>query len=39
MVDKIIEEATEMIDITVTTEAEMDQEKGHSHEIVVVAEI
>ena len=39
MVDKIIEEATEMIDIMITIEAGIDQEKGHSQEIIVVAEI
>ena len=39
MVDKIIEEATEMIDIMITIEAGTDQEKGHSQEIIVVAEI
>ena len=39
MVNKIIEEATEMIDIMITIEAGIDQEKGHSQEIIVVAEI
>ena len=39
MVDKIIEEATEMIHITIAIEAGIDQEKGHSQEIIVVAEI
>ena len=39
LVDKIIEEDTEMIDIMITIEAGIDQEKGHSQEIIVVAEI
>ena len=39
MVDNIIEEATEMIDIMITIEAGIDQEKGNSQEIIVVAEI
>ena len=39
MVDKIKEEAIEMIDITITIEAGIDQEKGHSQDIIVVAEI
>ena len=39
MVDKIIEEAIEMIDIMITIEGEIDQEKGHSQEIIVVAKI
>ena len=38
MVDKIIEDI-EMIDIMITIEAGTDQEKGHSQEIIVVAEI
>ena len=39
MVDKIIEEVIEMIDIMITIEARVDQEKGHLQEILVVAEI
>ena len=39
MIDKIIEEDIEMIDIVITIEAGIDQEKGHSQEIIVVAEI
>ena len=39
MVDKIIGEDIEMIDIMITIEAGIDQEKGHSQEIIVVAEI
>ena len=39
MVDKIIEEVIEMIDIMITTEAGVDQEKGHLQELIVVAEI
>ena len=39
MVDKIIEEVIEMIDIMITIEAGVDQEKGHLQEIIVVAEI
>ena len=39
MVDKIIEEVTEMIDIMITIEAGIDQEKVHLQEIIVVAEI
>ena len=39
MVDNILEEATEMIDITITIEVGIDQEKGHLQEIIVVAEI
>ena len=39
MEDKIIEEDIEMIDIMIIIEAGTDQEKGHSQEIVVVAEI
>ena len=38
MVDKI-EKAIEMIDIMITTEVGKDKEKGHSQEIIVVAEI
>ena len=38
-VDKIIEEVIEMIDIMITIEAGIDQEKGHLQEIIVVAEI
>ena len=39
MVDKIIEEVIDMIDIMITIEAGIDQEKGHLQEIIVVAEI
>ena len=39
MVDKIIEEDIEMIDIMITIEAGIDQEKEHLQEITVVAEI
>ena len=39
MADKIIEEDIEMIDIMIIMEAGRDQEKGHSQEILVVAEI
>ena len=39
MVDKIIEEVIEMIDIMITIEAGVDQEKEHLQEIIVVAEI
>ena len=39
MADKIIEEVIEMIDIMITIEAGIDQEKGHLQEIIVVAEI
>ena len=39
MVDKIIEEVIEMIDIMITIEEGIDQEKGHLQEIIVVAEI
>ena len=39
MVDKIIEEDIEMIDIMITIEAGIDQEKEHLQEIIVVAEI
>ena len=39
MVEKIIEEVTEMIDIRITVEAGIDQEKEHLQEIIVVAEI
>ena len=39
MVDKIIEEAIEMMDIMITIEAGIGQEKEHSQEIIVVAEI
>ena len=39
MVDKIIEEDIEMIDIMITIEVGIDQEKGHLQEIIVVAEI
>ena len=37
MEDKIIEEGIEMIDIMIIIEAGIDQEKGHSQEIIVVA--
>ena len=37
MVDKIIEEDIEMIDIMITIEAGIDQEKGHLQEILGVA--
>ena len=37
--DKIIEEDIEMVDIMIIIEAETDQEKGHSGETTVVAEI
>ena len=37
MVNKIIEAAIEMV--TITIEAGIDQEKGHSQEIIVVAEM
>ena len=37
MADKIIEEVIEMIDIMITVEAGIDQEKGHLQEIIVVA--
>ena len=39
MEDKIIEEDIEMIDIMIKIEAGTDQEKGHSQETVVEAEI
>ena len=39
MEDKIIEEDIEMIDIMIIIEAGLDQEKGHSQEIIVVAGI
>ena len=39
MVDKIIKEVIEMIDMIITIEAGIDQEKGHLQEIIVVAEI
>ena len=39
LVDKIIEEDAEMIGIIITIEAGIDQEKGHSQEIIVMAEI
>ena len=38
MIDKIIEEGIEMIDMVITIAAGIDQEKGHSQEIIVVAE-
>ena len=37
--DKIIEEDIEMMDIMIIIKAGIDQEKGHSQEIIVVAEI
>ena len=39
MVDKIVEEDIEMIDVMIIIEAGIDQEKGYSQEIIVVAEI
>ena len=39
MEDKIIEEDIEMIDIMIIIEAGIDQEKGHSQEIIIVVEI
>ena len=39
MVHKIIEKVIEMIDIMIREETKIDQEKGHSQEIIVVAEI
>ena len=39
MADKIIEEVIEMIDVLITIEAGIDQEKGHIQEITIVAEI
>ena len=39
MEDKIIEEDIVMIDIMIIIEAGIDQEKGHSQEIMVVVEI
>ena len=39
MEDKIIEEDIEMINIMIIIEAGTDQEKGHSQETIVVAEI
>ena len=39
MVDRIIEEVIEMIDIMITIDAGIDQEKGHFREVIVVAEI
>ena len=39
MEDRIIEEDIEMIDIMIIIEAGIDQEKGHSLEILIVAEI
>ena len=39
MADKIIEEVIEMIDIMITIEVGIAQEKGHLQEIIVVAEI
>ena len=39
MEDKIIEEDIEMIDIMIKIEAGIDQEKGHSQEIIIAVEI
>ena len=39
MTGKIIEEDIEMIDIMIITEEEIDQKKGHSQEIIIVAQI
>ena len=39
MEDKIIEEDIEMIDIMIIIEAGLDQEKGHSQEIIIVVGI
>ena len=39
MADKIKEEVIEVIDIMITKEAGIDQERGHLQEIIVVAEI
>ena len=39
MVGNIIEEDIEMIDVMITIEAGIDQEKEHLQEIIVVAEI
>ena len=39
MEDKIIEDDIEMIDIMIIIEAGIDQEKGHSQEIIIVAGI
>ena len=39
MEDKIIGEDIEMIDITIIIEAGIDQEKGHSQEIIIAVEI
>ena len=39
MEDKLIEEDIEMIDIIIIIEKGIDQEKGHSQEIIIVAEI
>ena len=39
MAHKMKEGDIEMIDIMIITEAEIDQEKGHSQEIIIVAEI
>ena len=39
MGDKIIEEDIEMIDTMIIIEAGTDQGKGHSQEIIIVAEI
>ena len=39
MEDKIIEEDIEMIDIMILIEAGIDQEKGHSQEIIIAVEI
>ena len=39
MEDKIIEEDIEMIDIMIIIEAGINQEKGHSQEIIIMVEI
>ena len=39
MEDKIIEKDIGMIDIMIIIEAGIDQEKGHSQEIIIVVEI
>ena len=39
MEDKIVEADIELIDIMITIETEMGQEKGYLQEIVIVAEI
>ena len=39
MIDNIIEKDIEITDIAITIEVGIDQEKGHSQEIIVVTEI